>query len=116
MLEKGKDPFIENLCIIQLCEADLNFILYVVWGHHLIRHAKRHNALDHTQYAIPGQTCNNAVLNKVLFFDLSRQSLTPRILSDFDATAAFDCVIAGHSIITCQRVGLPRTAGIFMNF
>jgi hypothetical protein len=27
MIEKGKGDYIENLCIIQLCEADLNFVL-----------------------------------------------------------------------------------------
>jgi hypothetical protein len=75
---------------------------------------KKHNVLDDAQFAIPGQTYNNAVLNKILFFDLSRQSLSPGILSDFDATVAFDRVLAGLSIITCQRVGLPQTAGLFM--
>lgn len=114
MLEKGKGQFIEHLHIIQLCEADLNFILHVIWGHRLIRHAIRHSSLSTSQFAIPGQTCNNAVLNKLLFLDLSRQSLSAGVLTDFDATAAFDRVIAGLSIVTCQRVGLPRVAGCFM--
>jgi hypothetical protein len=114
MLEKGKRRFIENLRIIQLCEADLNFVLHVIWGHRLIRHAKKHKSLSTSQYAIPGETCNNAVLKKVLFCDLSRQSLSPGILTNFDATAAFDRVIAGLSITTCERVGLPRVAGHFM--
>jgi hypothetical protein len=67
MLEKGKGRFIENLRIIQLCEADLNVVLHTIWGHQLIRNATSHLALDKSQYAVPGQTCNNAVLNKVLF-------------------------------------------------
>jgi hypothetical protein len=54
------------------------------------------------------------VLNKLLFLDLSRQTLSPGILTDFDATAAFDRVLAGLSIVTSQRMGLPRVAGIFM--
>jgi len=112
--DKGKGRFVENLRIMQLCEADLNFVLHIIWGHRLIHHANKHSGLDKAQYIIPGQTCNNAVLNKVLFFDLSRQSLSPGILSDFDVTAAFDRVIAGISIITCERVGLPRSADIFM--
>jgi hypothetical protein len=74
MLERGKGRFIENLRIIQLCEADLNFVLHVIWGYRMIQHAKKHRALSSSQFAIPGETCNNAVLNKVLFFDLSRQS------------------------------------------
>jgi hypothetical protein len=34
--------------------------------------------------------------------------------TDFDASAAFDRVLAGLSIATCERVGLPRIAGLFM--
>lgn len=89
-------------------------MLHVIWGHRLIRHASRHQAIDPAQYALPGQTCNNAVLNKTLFFDLSRQTLSAGVLSDFDATAAFGRIIAGLSMVTCERVGLPRPAGIFM--
>jgi hypothetical protein len=114
MLEKGKGRFIENLCIIQLCEVDLNFLLHTIWGHRLIHHASTHHALDKAQYALPGETYNNTVLNKTLFLDLSRQTLSPGISSDFDATAAFDRVIAGLSIVTCERVGLPRPAGLIM--
>jgi hypothetical protein len=107
MLEKGKGRFIDNLRIIQLCEADLNFVLHCIWGHHLIRHASNNKLLNTSQYTIPGQTCNNAVLSKTLFLDLSRQTLTPGVLSDFDATAVFDRVLIELSIITYQRVGLP---------
>ena len=44
MLEKGKGRFIENLRIIQLVEADLNFVLHVFWGKRLPRHALYHHA------------------------------------------------------------------------
>jgi hypothetical protein len=98
MLEKGKGKYIENLRIIQLCEADLNFVLHIIWGNRLIRHACKNNALNPSQFALPGQTCNNAVLN----------------LTDFDAKAAFDRVIAGLSVVTCKGVGLPIIAGHFM--
>jgi hypothetical protein len=114
MIEKGKGRHVENLRIIQLCEADLNFVLHMIWGHRLIRHAMKHNALDPAKFALPGQTCNNAALSKTLFLDLSRQTLTPRILTDYDAMVAFDRVLLGLSIITCQRVGLRRMAGTFM--
>jgi hypothetical protein len=112
MLEKGKGQFIDHLRIIRLCEADLNFILHVIWGHCLIWHANKYSALNISQFALPGQTCNNAVLNKVLFFDLSRQSLSPGVLTDFDATS--DRVLVALSIATCKRVGLPIVAGHFM--
>jgi hypothetical protein len=113
MIEKGKGRFIEHLQIIQLVEADLNFILHVIWGCRLIRHAMSNKALSSSQYTLPGQTCNNAVINKILFFDLSRQTLRSGILTDYDATAAFNRVLGSLSILTCKRVGLPRVAGFF---
>jgi hypothetical protein len=100
MLEKGKGHYIYH------------FVLHVIWGHRLIRHATHHSALK-SQFANPGQTCNNAVLNKVLFYNLSRQSLSPGVLTDFNATAAFDRVIGTLSIATCKSAGLPIIAGHF---
>jgi hypothetical protein len=114
MLEKGKGRYIENLRIIQLCEAELNFILHTIWGNRLIRHAMKHKVLDKAQYASPGHTCNNAVLNKKLFHGLLRQSLSPGILTDYDTTAAFDRFLTGLSIVTCQHIGLPRISWTFM--
>lgn len=113
MIEKGKGKFIEHLRIIQLCEADLNFTLNVIWGKRLTRNAMAHNALDKSQYALPGSTCNGAVWNKVLFCDLLRQTLTQGIMTDYDATAAFDRVLHAISIITCQRLGLPTLCKSF---
>jgi hypothetical protein len=36
MIEKGKGRYIENLWIIQVVEANLNFVLHTIWGHQLI--------------------------------------------------------------------------------
>ncbi len=74
MLKKGKGHFIEHLHIIQLCKAGQNFVLHVIWGHRPTRHALKHSALNTSQYALPGQTCHNTVLNKILCLDLSCQT------------------------------------------
>jgi hypothetical protein len=114
MIEKGKGNYIENLRIIQICEADLNFSLNVLWGDRMIRSALKHEALNDSQFALPGQTCNSAVWNKVLYCDLLRQTLSPGIMTDYDATAAFDRVLHAMSIITCRRFGMPQTACLFI--
>jgi hypothetical protein len=36
MIEKGKGKFVENIRIVQLCKANLNFVLNIIWGHCLI--------------------------------------------------------------------------------
>jgi hypothetical protein len=51
---------------------------------------------------------------QVLFLDLSRQTPSLGVLSDFDASAAFDRVLGSLSVLTCERVGLPGQAGQFM--
>jgi hypothetical protein len=114
MIEKGKGQYIEHLRIIQLCEADLNFLLNIIWGYRLTRHAMKHQHLNESQYALPGKTCNSAVWNKLLYCDLMRQTLSPGIMSDYDATAAFDRVLHSMSILTCRRIGLPHEASIFL--
>jgi hypothetical protein len=114
MLEKGKGRFVENLRIIQLCEADLNFALNIIWGYRLVRSAQKHKIFDASQYAVPGQTCHSAVWNKVLYCDLMRQTFTPGIMTDYDASAAFDRVLHAMSIITCKRIGLPHNVCMFM--
>lgn len=109
ILEKGKGRFIEHLGIVQLCEADLNFVLHVIWGKHLMHHAISNYGLDTAQYAIPGQMCNNAILNKLLFLDLSWQTLSPGIMMEYDAKAAYDRVLR-H----VNNLGYQGKVGFFM--
>jgi hypothetical protein len=98
MIEKGKGRHIENLRIIQLCEADLNFALNMIWGYRLTRHAQHYNAFNKSQYALPGLTCNSAIWNKTLFCDLIRQTNSAGFMTDYDAKAAFDRVLHSMSI------------------
>lgn len=114
MLEKGKGRFVENLRIIQLCEADLNFTLNILWGYRLSRHASKQKFLCSSQYAAPGTTCQSVVWNKMLFCDLTCQTLTASIMTDYDASAAFDRVLHTISILTCRRLGMPMRACLFM--
>lgn len=41
-------------------------------------------------------------------------NLSPGIMIDYNASAAFDRVLGGLALITCLRVGCPFTAGLFM--
>jgi hypothetical protein len=74
--------------------------------------------LDLMQYARPGQTCNNAIWQKELFLDLSHQHLSPGIMTDYDATVDFDCVLAGLAISwifnasTFKRHAIPSDHGV----
>ena len=113
MLEKGKGPGIENLRIIQLLEADMNWLLRFLWGKQLDRHALQEGAYNEAQFASPGKLCQSAIVNKVLFFDLLRQSRQCGALMDNDATAAFDRVLPALCVVTCRQLGMPKEAQRF---
>jgi hypothetical protein len=104
MLDKVKGNSIDKLRIIQLCKADLNFVLHVLWGKQLIHHAMKHNKVNKCQYALPGSTCQSAVWSKILFCDLLHQTKTKGIMTDYDATAALDRVLHAITLITCHRL------------
>jgi len=78
-----------------------------------MRHALTN--LGTSQFSIPNQTCHNAIINKLLFLDLSRQTLSFGIMIGYNAKAAFDRVINGIANIACQCLGLPGSAGNFMH-
>ena len=110
MLEKGKGPAIENLRIIQLLEADMNWLLRFLWGKKLDRHALAAGVYNDAQFASPGKLCQSAILNKVIFFDLLRQTRQYGALLDNDAMAAFDRVLPALCVITCRQLGMPKDA------
>ena len=114
MLEKGKGHRIDKLRILQLVEADLNFVLKLLWGSRLNQAAYKNNLYNESQYAIIGKTCTSAIFNKVLFADLTRQTKRPASMMDNDNAAAFDRVLPALSIVTCRRLGLPKSAAIFL--
>lgn len=113
MLEKGKGPAIENLRVIQLLEADLNWLLRFLWGKKLDRHATESGVYNEAQFASPGKLCQSAIINKVLFFDLLRQNRHYGALIDNDATAAFDRVLPALCVVTCKQLGMPKEAQRF---
>lgn len=114
MLEKGKGNQLEHLRIIQLCEADLNFMLNTLWGKRLIKQAQQHAVLQQQQFALPGLTCQSAIWNKISFCDLLRQTGSQGIMTDYDATVAFDWVLHSVTILTCQCLGMPKSASMLL--
>ena len=113
MLEKGKGPAIEHLRIIQLLEADMNWLLRFLWGRKLDRHALEAGVYNEARFASPGKLCTSAILNKVLFFDLLRQTCQYGALMDNDATAAFVRVLPALCVVTCRQLGMPKSVQLF---
>ena len=102
MIEKGRGPKLGKLRIIQLAEDDLNFVLKIIWAIGMQGNAVNAKILDTAEYEVPGKACYRAVLSKILFLDISRQTLTEIGIGDLDAMACFDRVVPTMAVITCQ--------------
>lgn len=110
MLEKDKgSPNIHRLRIIQLFEADLNFLLALIFGQRLTKFTQEHCGLNKSQYgSIRGKQCQSTVLNKVLIYDILRTTREEAASAEFDAVACFDRIIPALFVVACRRLGLGR--------
>ena len=101
---------LDKIRIIQIYEADYNYILRTIWGRRLVWNAQKHNAYMPAQQAQPGNLCLGAALNKVLSYDLIRQIKEVATSFDNDCKGAYDNLVPPQAMLNCRRLGLPRTA------
>jgi hypothetical protein len=63
-------PRIEKLRIIMLYEADFNFVLKLIWGRRLVRHAEIHCCLgEENQGSRSGRQAPDALLKKLFVYE-----------------------------------------------
>ena len=67
MLEKDKNiPTIDRLMIIQMFEADFNFLLALVFGHCLMAFARTHCGFNESQYgSMAGKQVQSAYITNI---------------------------------------------------
>lgn len=113
MLEKDKGrPKINRLRIIQLFEADYNFVLSLVLGHRLMNFARRHCGFNESQYgSLKGKQAQSAILNKILTYDYFRMRKENAATAEFDAAANYDRILPAIAVIACRRLGLATKIG-----
>ena len=112
--KKTKTPLLHRLRGILILEADLNWVLRLVWGQRLFKNAVKTQTLMTAQQARPGFHSITAPLNKVLAYDHMR--LTKRDIGSFnnDAKGSYDRIVPPHALLCCRRMGLPKTADQMM--
>ena len=67
-------PKVERFRVIQLFEVDYNFVLRIVWGRRLVWSVQKYGIYMPAKRAQPGNLYIAAALNKVLSYDLMRQT------------------------------------------
>ena len=113
MLEKDKgSPKIDRLRIIQLFEADYNFVLSLILGHRLMNFARKHCQFNESQYgSLKGKQAQSAIHNKVLTYDYFRLQKDNAATVEFDAAANYDRILPAIAVIACRRLGLANKVG-----
>jgi hypothetical protein len=117
ILEKttGK-PIIEKLRIIMLSKADFNFMLKLIWGQRLVRHAKHYRGLGISNHGSrSGRQTIDALLEKLLLYEFARLTRTSLVTVNNDAKSCYDRIIKSLAMIACIGVGLPLLAAAMHN-
>ena len=103
-------PKISRLRNINILEADYNFVLRLIWGRRMIWEANDMNAFMKAQQARPRCLAISTAFNKVLSYDLFRQTKIVAASFDNNAQGCYDRIIPPHAMLCCRRLGLPKSA------
>ena len=109
-------PRIEKLRIIMLYGADFNFMLKLIWGKRLVRHAELYRCLGTENFGSrSGHQAQDAQLGKLFLYEYARLTRTSLITVDNDAKSCYDRIIKPLAMIACIAVGLPLLAAAMHN-
>jgi hypothetical protein len=102
-------PIIGKFWIIMLYEVDFNFVLKLIWGKRLVRHAESHLALGSENHGSrPGLQCTDTLLEKLPIYEFAHLTRTSLITVDKnDVKLCYGRIIKTLAMIACMAVGLP---------
>ena len=87
----GGPTKIHRMRIIQLLEADLNFILALVFESRMMKFSSQYCDTNKSQYGgTRGAVCQSVVLNKILLYKISQIKKEDIAGSELDATGCYD--------------------------
>ena len=110
MLEKEVGNIsINKLRAICLFEADLNWVLKVIYAKRTMRNAKANDLLEPETYAVAGQSAPNATMAKVMYTDICRTLHRNHAVASVDLGQCY-AVAQGLCSITLQAFGVPMKA------
>ena len=115
LLEKDKGrPWTNRLRIIELFDAQLNCGLQTIFGKRMVYNALKRNQIHTSAYgSVPKRTAQDAIMEKVISYDMMRTTKTSGAIFDCDAKGCYDRIIPALQTISCRRLGVPRTTALF---
>lgn len=109
-------PYIHRMHAIHIIEAEVQFLAKNLHITKLMRHAEKQQLITDEQYGGRSQRkAQSAVINKVLYYNLSRQMLMPAAFMDDDAQACYDRILTSTNSSECRKWGAPHQLSKFTN-
>ena len=111
--KKEGTPYIHKFRTIHIVEAELQFFTKVIFARRMMCNAEKHRGITDDQYGGRKQRqATSIILNKNLYYDIAKQTLTTAAYMDDDAKACYDRVIPQLAEIESQKWGLSYKAAI----
>lgn len=109
-------PYVHRMRAIHIIEAEVQFLAKNFYITKLMKHAESKNLITDEQYGGRSRRqAQSAVINKVLYYNLSHQMLMPSAYMDDDARACYDRIITPLSSLECRKWGAPYKLAQFTN-
>ena len=105
--KKGKGNLVQNLCTINLMEADFNFNNKVI-ARSIMKYAEENNLLPAEQYVSRKlHHMASQAINKRLVYDISHLQRRPMVLCSNDAKAYYDRIVYSIASLAMQQLRMP---------
>ena len=108
LLEKNPGtPFIHRLRAIHIVEGDLQFVAKYYYAQKMMKTAEKHGLVSDEQYGgRNNRMAQSAVINKIMYYNISHQLGMGAAFMDDDARACYDRIITPLSSLECTKWGL----------
>ena len=111
MLEKESGNInIDKLHAICLFEADLNWVLKVIFAKRMMGNARDNSLVSPELFATAGQSAPNATMAKVMYLDIERTFHRNHAVASMDLGQCYDSVAHGFCSLALQAYGVPMKA------
>ena len=115
LIEKieGK-PYIHKYRTIHIIESDIQFLSKQVYVLGMMKMADKFGLITDQQYGARNRRqCQSAYINKICYYDISRQKVMDSAFLDDDAKACYDRIVTRLSEVEVQKWGVSTEAAKF---
>ena len=107
-------PYIHKYRTIHIIESDIQFVSKHIYVLGMMKQAEKYNLITDQQYGGRNRRqCQSAFINKICYYDISRQKIMACSFLDDDAVACYDRIVTELSEVEVQKWGVSKHAAKF---